>query len=397
MQIQTNPFLAAVMRAVRAGRPALRADQPFFNRVEKVPNGNYIEVWFRTGGCTWDHVGGCTMCNYGFGTDINTLTAEETVRTALGNLTDHADELMVSPSGGMWDPREVPTDALVPIYKLAAAVRPQRFFIETRAETVTSERIRELKAAFPETELAVELGLESWHDGVLAFCVNKGSSSQQFVRAAEMLREQEIYVYANVSLGTAFLDRAIAVRDAIATVKWALSHGATNAVVFPLHVKPFTLLEFMQRHSRYQPISLWDLVEVLHVLGPEFSSQVEIAWYKSYYDTAEKIKTSPVGCAECTALLMAELDQYRARQQYEVVTGLENIRCTCSYQKALASLPIASDEQLASSILRQYSLLASELDLEAAWRRFSPRLTHAIYEAFQEYSATLTEVTDHVA
>jgi len=397
MQIDTNPFLAAVMRAVRSDRPVLRADQPFFNRVEKVPAGNYVEVWFRTGGCTWDHVGGCTMCNYGFGDAISAPAAVESVRTALKALTKPADELMVSPSGGMWDPREVPTDALTPIYKLAAKAGPRRFFVETRAETVSEERAHELKAALPDTELAVELGLESSHDAVLAFCVNKGSSSKQFERAAETLRAQGIQVYANVSLGTAFLDRPTAVRDAVATVRWALSHGATNAVVFPLHVKPFTLLEFLHRHGRYLSVSLWDLVEVLHVLGPELSPQVEIAWYKSYYDTADKVTTSPVGCARCTERLVAKLDHYRATQRYEVVADLERTRCECAVPRMFETAPLPSDNQLASSVLDHYAQLASMLDLGIAWRRFAPRLEPAVHRAFQGYTATLAGKTADVA
>jgi archaeosine synthase beta-subunit len=397
MQIDTNPFLAAVMRAVRSDRPALRADQPFFNRIEKVPAGNYVEVWFRTGGCTWDHAGGCTMCNYGFGDDIDLPTAVQSVRTALETLTKPADELMVSPSGGMWDPREVPTDALIPIYKLAADAKPRRFFVETRAETVSEERVRELKKAFPDIELAVELGLESSHDAVLAFCVNKGSSSKQFERAAEVLRAHGIHVYANVSLGTAFLDRPTAVHDAVATVRWALSHGATNAVVFPLHVKPFTLLEFLHRHGRYRSVSLWDLVEVLYVLGPDLSPRVEIAWYKSYYDTADKVTTSPVGCDRCTERLVEELDHYRATQRYEVVAELEGTRCECGFPRLFGTAPLPSDDQLASSVLDHYALLASRLHLGTAWRRFAPRLEPAVHRAFEGYSATLAGATADVA
>jgi archaeosine synthase beta-subunit len=397
MQIDTNPFLGAVMRAVRSGRPTLRADQPFFNRVERVPNGNYAEIWFRTGGCTWDHVGGCTMCNYGFGEHISASTAVESVRAALESLTEPADELMISPSGGMWDPREAPTSALVPIYKLASEIKPRRFFVETRAETVTEERIAELRQAFPDTELAVELGLESSHDGILAYCVNKGSGNQQFLRAADMLRGQGILVYANVSLGTAFLDRPMAVRDAVSTVRWALDHGATNAVVFPLHVKPFTLLQVLQQHGEYEPVSLWDLVEVLNALGPDLSPKVEIAWYKSYYDTAAKVTTSPVGCALCTERIVAQLDRYRATQQYEVVADLELSRCKCSLPRAFEVLPLRSDEQLASSILDQYAQLASQLNLQSSWQRFTPRLGPALRKAFRGYSASLTEMIAHVA
>jgi radical SAM enzyme (TIGR01210 family) len=395
MQIDTNPYLAAVMRAVRSDRPALPTDQPFFTRIERVPAGNYVEVWFRTGGCTWDRAGGCTMCNYGAGSATTAADAVNAVRAALDELTEVPHELMISPSGGMWDPREMPTEGLRPIYELARASGTTRFFVETRAETVTLERMRELQSVLPETPLAVELGLESANDGVLAFCVNKGSGSKTFVKAATALREQGMDVYANVSLGTALLDRSVAVRDAVASVRWSLRNGADTVVLFPLHVKPFTLLDVLQRHGRYQPVSLWDLVEALHELGPQLSAQVEIAWYKSYYDTAAKVTTSPVGCAVCTQRLVTELDRYRATQRFEVIADLDRTRCACAPARVFDSPPEVA--RVAETVLEHYAALAEVLHLESVWNGFRPRLEAAVTRAFADYPRMLAPDAVHAA
>jgi archaeosine synthase beta-subunit len=391
MDIDTNPFLAAIMRAVRARRPALREDQPYFTRVERVPAGNYVEIWFRTGGCTWDHVGGCTMCNYGFGGPTSAEEIVSSVRAALDELDDEPNELMISPSGGMWDGREVPAQALAPVYRLARNLGPQRFFVETRAETICTERMSEIRRELPDTALAVELGLESCDDAVLAYCVNKGSGAQTFVRAARALRANDIAVYANVSLGTALLDRVTAVHDAVSSVRWALANGADRVVLFPLHVKPFTLLDVLQRGGRYQPVSLWDLADALIALGPRLSPMVEIAWYKSYYDTTEKVTTSPVGCARCTADLVAQLDEYRRTQDFAVIAALDADRCPCAPPRASGvALPL-NDAELAESVIDQYLALAEQLGLQEQWQRFGPRLHTALRRGFQGYTARLSQ------
>jgi len=248
-RLKSSPFLGLAMQRIRAGRPELPADQTYFTRVEKVPAGDYVEVWFRTGGCTWDGAGGCTMCNYGRGGHVSASEMVAAVRSALDELPEPPAELMVSPSGGMWDPKEVPNEVVDSVYEMVRRVRPGRFFVETRAETVSSKRVAGFRGAFPAAELAVEVGLESSHDGVLAYCVNKGSTAGLFERAAARLRASGIVTYANVCLGTALLDRTLALRDTLASTRWALTHGADKVVIFPLHVKPFTLLGWLYRQG----------------------------------------------------------------------------------------------------------------------------------------------------
>jgi radical SAM enzyme (TIGR01210 family) len=383
--IDSNPYLAAVMRAVRSNRPMLPEDQPFYTRVEKVPAGNYVEVWFRTGGCTWDRAGGCTMCNYGFGPAVDAPGAVASVAAALDDLDEYPNELMISPSGGMWDPLEVPTDALRPIYDLAAAARPSRFLVETRAETVTAERLDEMRGALPGVDLAVEVGLESAFDPVLAYCVNKGSGVATFDAAARSVHAAGATMYANVSLGTAFLDRAAAVRDAVGTVRWALDHGADTTVLFPLHIKPFTLLDFLAVRGRYRPVTLWDLVDALAALGAERAAHVEIAWYKSYYDTSKKITTSPTGCGRCHDTLMDRLDRYRATLDFAHIDELVARRCSCAPPPALHE-PRQSNDELADGVLRHYDALATDLDMRDYWHRWQPRLEPAVHAAFAGYA-----------
>ncbi len=358
----TNPFLSRLMAKIREPRPPLPPDQPFFNRIERVPAGLYGEVWFRTGGCRWDRQGGCTMCNYGRSEPPQPDAMVESVRQALLALEHPVDELMVSPSGSLLDPAEVPEEARRRIYALMAAHPASVLLLETRSEWVTPETADELRAIRPPGRgVTVEMGLESVDRWVRRFCINKGGSPADFARAAGLLRERGLGVYANVCLGTAFLSPAEAIDDAVATVRWALDNGADRAVVFPLHIKPYTLLDVLSRDGGYAAPSLWSLVEVLRRLGPTLAGRVEIAWYRSYYDREGKITRSPDTCPHCRDAVVGLLDDYRARQDHGTVDTLSAYPCTC--RDAWAASLAATHGARADRVATAYRSLANAFGL----------------------------------
>lgn len=358
----SNPFLSKVMAVIRLGRPLLPVSQPFFNRIEQVPAGRYAELWFRTAGCTWDKQGGCTMCNYGASQRPSTESAIAAVRAGLAELPDPIEELMISPSGSLLDPAEVNRTVRQEVYALAACRQVGRFLLESRSEFVTDETMAELRSSQPpERAVAIEIGLESSDPWKLRYCVNKGHGPEDFVRAVEVARRHGVEVYANVSLGTAFLSPIEALEDAYDSTLWALGHGARHVVLFPLHVKPFTLLDKLSQAGRYSTVSLWSLVEILHRLDPALLPCVEIAWYRSYYDTNAKIRTSPSTCPHCHTRVVAMLDNYRAEQTRVVVDALMELECECrgAWRASLAR----PEEPLVSRVESEYQALAASTGL----------------------------------
>ena len=344
----TNQFLSAVMRKVRAAQPALDRAEPSFTRVEQVPSGNYVEIWFLTSGCTWDANGGCTMCNYGAGPrDISEGFMENAVEHAIAALEVQASELMVSPSGGMLDEREVPLRVRQRIFSSMAKTSAETLLIETRAETATDRNLDTYVSALPGRRLAIEFGLESASPWISEYCVNKGAEPGLFASAAAAARSRGISVYANICLGTAFLSQSEAVEDCVRSARWALDNGADRVVLFPVHIKRFTLLDTLFQQGMYTKVSLWSLVESLMRLGPTYSHRVEIAWYKSYYTQKTKVTIEPNTCALCYPTVLALLDVYRRTQKFSIVEELYKVECPCRKQwrqeqesKIVETLPI---------------------------------------------------------
>lgn len=360
-----NPLLSAVMRRIRHPRQLLPAKMFFYNRVERSRGGNYIEVWFMTAGCQWDAQGGCTMCNYGRGHTISEDEIVDAVRQGLDDINVDVSELVVSPSGSMLDPREVPVGARRRIFSLISDFPAPQFVFETRPETVTPNAVKEFGESVLGKRLGVEMGLESSNAWVQRFCINKGSHPNQFIRAAEILFEHGVDVYANVSLGTAFLSSSEAINDAVNSIRWAFDNGADIAVLFPLHVKPYTLLAWLYERDLYHPPSLWSLVEALRQLGTDFMDRTEISWYRSYYDDDSKIVASPTTCHLCRKDVLKLLDEYRDSRSPSAVEQLYAIQCECkdTWRKELGKRPTTS---LPERVLAVYKKLARQF-LSADW------------------------------
>ncbi len=371
-----NPFLSEVTAALRRLRPRLSRWVPYQFRSEMFPGGRMGQLWFLTGGCQWD---ACTMCDYGHGPAIGVSEMAGAVAQGLDELRGlELTYLEVSPAGSMLDPNEVPTAARQRIFALMRDFPVDHVLFETRAETVKEPLVAEVRDAFPEQAVGVMIGLESANPWVQRFCVNKGSRPEWFERAAERFHAQGIEVIANVSLGTAFLSPEEAITDAVATVRWSLDHGADWAVLYPLQVKPYTLLAELHRLDAYHSPSFWSLVEALHRLGPDFAERTTMAWYKNYYD--QPFIETVTSCPACHDRVLDRLDDYHASQSFAVVRELEGMDCTCkqAWRDGLRRAEPTSPARLVET----YQRIATALGLDQEWAAQRGTCATMIEEAF---------------
>ena len=357
------------MKQLRSDAPRIDADMQSYVRLDRVAGDVFAQVWFNTRGCTWAIRGSCTICNYGHGTVDAAEQMVAAVDSALQTIRGNIDELFVSPSGSMLDPTEVPPEARLAIYRRMAAFSSSKVCIETRSETVTIATAQELATVFADKTIAVEMGLESSSPWIQRFCINKGNDPKQFCRAAALLKEHEIRVYSNICIGTPFLTAKEAIEDARRSVKWALAHGADVAVVFPMHVKPFTLLGWLYERGLYQPPSLWALIEVLACVDPIFLPQITISWYRGNYGPPSGLIRSPTTCPLCQSRVLELLDHFREDPSRTTLDALTAEECTCKelWQKEVASAP---DTPLVVRVQHHYDYLAKEFGLLSLWGEF---------------------------
>lgn len=348
------------MRKIHDKRPHLSIQETSYNRVEQTKAGCSANVWFTTKGCQWDSVGGCTMCNYGRGYELSEQETINAVKQGLSSLPNGVSELFLSPSGSLIDSQEVSPTVRQEIYKLIDKHSTDYFAFETRAELINKEVLDEIKRMISKKNIGIEIGLESANPWIREFCVNKGNQLEDFICAAQMVKKYGFECLANVSLGTAFLTPSEALSDAVNSSRWALENGADTVVLFPMHVKPYTLLEWLYKKGYYKPPTLWMFIEVLYNIGPEKISNVDISWYRSGYSDESKIIASPDSCDKCKPTVYNLLDEYRKSRDFDIVYQLHNFECAC---KQMDDETKQIPKSIKERVFEIYSILAEDFEL----------------------------------
>lgn len=367
MQQLSSYFLSEIMKNIRSNRAKLPEEMLYFNRIETGLNGEIANIWFMTQGCKWDQSGGCTMCNYGNGHRVSNETMIEAVRNAFNEITVPLTEVFVSPSGSMFDTEEVPIPVRNEIYHLLASQDFDYFACETRAETIDKKTISELTEKLPSKRWGIEMGWESADDWKRHYCVNKGTTKEQYLNAIEILSRAGVESLVNISVGTAFLSPKEAIEDAEASVKWALDHGTDTVVLFPLHIKPNTLLAYLNQIGEYKQVSLWALIEVLDRIGSEARKNTDISWYRNGYGDDKKVISSPVTCPKCQEQVLNLLDTYRATRSEEDFNRIKYMRCQCrtEWEK---NIELPRELPLYKRVYETYKILAHDFNMDGWWK-----------------------------
>lgn len=337
---KVNPILRRIMAAIYRDRPSLPADPKVQARTERVQDGVFYEIWFMTPGCSHDALGGCTMCNYGKGFSVSPEVVLEAIRPQLQALPPQVQELIITPTGSMLDDQEVPRPLREQILRLFHQTECHDFIIETRADTVTAEKLSLLKDSIRAECICVELGIECCSDWVLRNCVNKNMTMSDALRAAELCHAAGVQVCANVGIGIPFLSERCSIELAKRSLHQLLAAGFDHAVLFPYHVKPGTLSARLWVCQAYQCCSLWAIPEVLSDFSAEDLERIQISWYRNYYTDKKKILASPQTAPEHMEQVLSLLDGYKNRPGADALRPLLELpasdrdewRCALSVQ-----------------------------------------------------------------
>lgn len=302
-------------------------------RERRVDGGSPVAVWtekeflstgeatsgviiLRTTGCAHAASEGCTMCGYNVesSSDISPDDISTQFHRAVKDLGE-IGLLKVYTSGSFLDRREVPAEVAGFV---AAWCRDNGvgLLIESRAEFVTDESIRELMALHDDIEVAI--GLESANDKVLKYSINKNMTVADYDRAAATVRQSGARLRSYVLLKPPFLTEAEAVEDSIAAAK----HAALQSDVIsinPVNVQRGTLVERLWKTWAYRPPWLYSVVEVLNACA----------------ELDRKVVCDPTGggkergahnCGDCDAAILGSIREYSLAQSRSSIATPD---CAC--------------------------------------------------------------------
>jgi radical SAM enzyme (TIGR01210 family) len=222
-------------------------------------------------------------------------------------------------SGSFLDDTEVAREAQAGVLALLpASVR--KVTIEAQSHHATRAKLAAVRAALrPEVELEVAFGLESAHEPVLRYSVNKDDRFDDFVQACRDARELGIRTKAYILLKPPFLTEREALEDAVRTALAAAPHCDLLSIN-PCNVQSRTLVERLWRRGLYRSPWLWTVSECLQRISA---------------GTATPVRSNPVGagqergahnCGRCDAAVAEAIEQFSLARDPSLLPGAQ---CPC--------------------------------------------------------------------
>jgi archaeosine synthase beta-subunit len=325
--IPTLQPLQQAMRDVRGLAPregSLEEPTKVWTEQERFRDGvvDALVVILKTRGCTWALQGGCTFCGYVNDSMVRKVTGDNLVaqmRLALQQSYKGQRVVKIYTSGSFLDDTEVQREAQPAIL----ALLPEgvaKVTVEAQTHHATREKLAAVRGALrPEVELEVAFGLESAHEPVLAYSVNKDDRFADFVQACAWARELGIRTKAYIMLKPPFLTEREALEDTVAMVLQAAPHCDLLSLN-PCNVQNRTLVERMWKRGLYRSPWLWSVAEAL---------------LRVSQGTSTPVRSNPVGagqargahnCGRCDKAVGDAIEAFSLARDPTLLPGAE---CPC--------------------------------------------------------------------
>lgn len=321
---------------IRKSRPMLPANEI----CDIFYDNNLVEICFLSKRCRNDLRGSCIMCDYG--AMLGTASISEYIDKAsdvLKGLDSSVDTILLSTNGSFLDESQISFELLCSILELISKSHVKCVEIETHYKDVSLERLELLKQFLPNKKIMIEMGLETINPKYQSYIVMKGVSIPDFEKTIALIQNMEMDIECNVMVGLPFLSEKEQFEDALASIRWVFEHQCTP-VLFPVNIKPYTLLMDMYQSGYYAPISQWMIPVLLDSLPTEQLEQITVAWYgnrEDIYSTCNMRTIFPVSCDKCKVQIaefyIRFLHAKSGAERKKVLAKLfSSVHCNCSSQ-----------------------------------------------------------------
>ena len=374
-----DTFLDLVGKELKKDRKFLPNDINYTLRF-KENEKSYASLWFRTRGCWYSRNGGCTMCDY----FISEIISEEDIFSCFcqgfNQLEKEPNLMVIMTSGSFFDPGEVPPRVRVQIYEKLAKLQKTIIVFETHANTINEEILDECLRYFPPERINIEIGLESSDEWVRKFCVNKNISNKQLEESFRLMNKKGIQINANIVIGIPFLSVKENIEHATESIKWAFKNGVAQCSLFPVNIKPYTLVQWMYERGLYEQLPLWALIDVLSRVRKPFLPRVNINWYKKSPPLENPLYKKPIigtdTCDNCYIKVIDLVDTFflgDVDRKY-ILDQLNEIHCTCR-DKYIQNYNMSATNSLKERVEQYYQTISVELFGKESWREKGSKVT----------------------
>lgn len=289
-------------RAIRKMRPLLNTSDicnTFYN------NGT-LEIGFLSKQCKNDARGSCLMCDYGATTcSFSTQEYIDKMKEILNKKYDEKNNLLLCTNGSFFDPYQISFNTLEAIIKMASKTDFNKITFETHYHDVNIDVLDLIKRYLSDKKIVIEMGLETINQRYQDEIILKNISINKYEEVIQLIQTYGFSVEVNVMVGLPFLSQYEQYTYALETINWALKRNCL-ITLFPINIKPFTLLKFAYIKGLYEPISHWLLITILNSVNVEYLNKLTVAWYGNRieeYEGHENKTVFPTCCNKCHMLI----------------------------------------------------------------------------------------------
>lgn len=335
-------------------------------------NNTFLEIAFISKGCRNDLKGSCIMCDYGATNGSKTKEIYLNEMNSILEASRNVQYLLLCANGSIMDEYQLSEEIFKSILNNTAATEIPNIIIETHFQDITIEKLKYIKKILHDKALTIELGLETANQNYQDSLIMKGIIIDEIEKKIREIQQFEINVDLNIMLGLPFLSEKEQLEDSLEAIGWALKHNC-NPVIFPLNIKPFTLLYHMYQTGYYRPISLWLVVLLLSFLEPMDLEKITVSYYGNRSDEylgIEEDTIYPCACPRCNQRLMNFFESFFHTNHWQErhkllkeVLDWNGCNCLAEQRNLLTKKNTASFDDLfkdyISTLKKQYSFLFS--------------------------------------
>jgi len=326
-------ILKQLNRKIRSLRPQL----PVNEVCQVFEDGGLLEIGFLSRRCKNDFNGSCLMCDYGCAAGMQSQeTYIQEMTSILDNVTHPVECLLLCTNGSFFDESQIPLSLFRAILILTSQYDIPTVEFETHYLDVSREKLDMIRKILPGKQILIEMGLESIDQAYQENVIMKNIDLSAYEKTIQTIQEYGFEVETNIMVGLPFLDVQEQLKSAFHTTMWSLAHQC-RVVLFPVNIKPFTVLMQMYQQGLYSPVSHWLLILLLDALPVEELGKVTVAWYgnrEETYDGSSLTAIFPSACSHCREKIMQFYPHFLRtadcwNRKYRIAQLMASCECTC--------------------------------------------------------------------
>ena len=244
-------------------------------------DGKTLQICFYSTGCRFSKTGGCIMCDYGQirKENLKPNDIKEIMQKIFTDQIDMPKVLLLNSLGSVLDEAEMPHENLIVLLDEISKLNINVIIFETHYTSIKKDILELIKDKLPNKTLEIELGFESSNPHYREKCLNKIIDNNKFVQTIQLIKSYGFIVECNVIFGMPFLSNEQQIHDTLSSINWCFENGVDKVDLFPINIKPYTLLYKLYEEGKYNPVHHTDFINILKQIPKKYIDKIYLCWY----------------------------------------------------------------------------------------------------------------------